>query len=155
MQRVLFLFWVIPFLASQTVTEVEITFEPSYHVRDFSRGYYQVFSVEVAPHSGTLLHRHRQDYVSVTLGDAHVLYEVRGKPPVDLNLKDGDTRFTPGNFAHVVKNLSDQPFRNVTVELLQDGTRASRESVGEKRAAKRHSRGACEVTFHKRRGAGI
>jgi hypothetical protein len=45
--------------------------------------------------------------------------EVRGKPPLDLRLKDGETRFTPGNFSHVVKNLSDQPFRNVTIELLR------------------------------------
>jgi beta-alanine degradation protein BauB len=46
--------------------------------------------------------------------------EVEGKPAVDVKLADGDTRFTPGNFAHMAKDLSDQPFRNVTIELLQD-----------------------------------
>jgi len=66
------------------------------------------------------MHRHRHDYIFVTLGDAHVSNEVKGTPPVDLRLRDGDARFTPGNFAHVARNLSDQPFRNVTIELMQD-----------------------------------
>jgi len=45
---------------------------------------------------------------------------VKGKPPVAVKLQEGETRFTPGNFAHVARNLADTPFRNVTVELLQD-----------------------------------
>ena len=43
-----------------------------------------------------------------------------GKPPVSLKLQEGETRFVPGNFAHIAKNLSDQPFRNVTIELMKD-----------------------------------
>ncbi len=119
MKRVLFLFLLIPFLAAQTATEVEITSEPSHHLA-LENELLRVFQVEVAPHTSTLMHRHRHDYVFVTLGDAHVSNEVEGKPPVDLRLTDGDTRFTAGNFAHVARNLSDQPFRNVTIELLQD-----------------------------------
>jgi quercetin dioxygenase-like cupin family protein len=80
----------------------------------------RVFKVEVPPHAATLLHRHRHDYIFVTLGDADISNEVTGKPPVELKFADGDARFTEGNFAHVARNLSDQPFRNVTVELLQD-----------------------------------
>ena len=121
MRRVLFLLCVMPIVAAQTVTEVELTSDPAYHAEDYAYGSYQVFGVEVAAHSATFLHRHRHDFVSVTLGDAHILNEVQGKPTVDLKLKDGDTRFTTGNFAHVVKNLSDRPFRNITIELLQDG----------------------------------
>jgi quercetin dioxygenase-like cupin family protein len=119
MKHALFLFLLIPFLAAQTATEVEVTAEPSHHLA-LENEYLRVFKVEVAPHASTLMQRHRHDYVFVTLGDAHVSNEVEGKPPVDLRLTDGDTRFTPGNFAHVAKNLSDQPFRNVTIELLQD-----------------------------------
>jgi quercetin dioxygenase-like cupin family protein len=37
-----------------------------------------------------------------------------------LKLADGQTEFTPGNFAHIAKNLADTPFRNVTIEFLQD-----------------------------------
>jgi quercetin dioxygenase-like cupin family protein len=119
MKRLLFLFLLIPFLAAQTVTEVEITAEPSHHLV-LENEYLRVFKVEVAPHTSTLMHRHRHDYVYVTLGDAHVSNEVEGKPPVDVKLADGDTRFTPGNFAHIAQNLTDQPFRNVTIELMQD-----------------------------------
>ena len=64
--------------------------------------------------------RQGHDYVYVTIGDAHLSNEVQGKPPADVRLSDGDTRFTPGNFAHVARNLADQPFRNVTIELMQD-----------------------------------
>jgi len=119
MKRTLFLFLLIPFLAAQTATEVEITSEPSHHFF-LENEFVRVFKVEDAPHASTLLHRHGHDYVFVTLGDAHVSNEVEGKPPADLKLTNGETHFVPGNFAHVAKNLSDQPFRNVTIELMQD-----------------------------------
>src|SRR5216683_6556866 len=118
MKRALLLFLLIPFLAAQTTSEVEITSEPSHHLA-LENEYIRVFKVEVAPHASTLMHRHRHDYVFVTLCDAQVSNEVEGKPPVDLELADGETRFVPGNFAHIARNLSDQPFRNVTIELMQ------------------------------------
>ena len=99
--------------------EVEITAEPAHHLA-LENELVRVFQVEVAPNASTLMHRHRHDYLFVTLGDAHVGNEVQGKAPVELKLADGDTRFSPGDFAHVARNLSDRPFRNVTVELMQD-----------------------------------
>jgi quercetin dioxygenase-like cupin family protein len=119
MRRTLFLLLLVPFLLAQTATEVEITAEPSHHLA-LDNEYVRVFKVEVAPHASTLMHRHRHDYVYVTLGDAHLSNEVEGKPPVEVKLTDGDTRFTAGNFAHIARNLSGQPFRNVTIELMQD-----------------------------------
>jgi quercetin dioxygenase-like cupin family protein len=119
MKRLLFLFLLIPFVAAQTTTEVEITAEPSHHVV-LENDYIRVLKVDVAPHAATLLHRHRHDYIFVMLGDTHLSNEVVGKPPVEVKFADGDTRFTPGNFAHVARNLADQPFRNVAVELMQD-----------------------------------
>jgi quercetin dioxygenase-like cupin family protein len=98
---------------------VEITAEPMHHLV-VDNEQVRAFLVEVAPHASTLLHHHGHDYLFVTLGESHVANEVLGKPPVELKLADGETRFTPGNFAHVAKNLSDQPFRNVTIELMQD-----------------------------------
>jgi quercetin dioxygenase-like cupin family protein len=109
----------VPFLLAESTTEVEIGAEPSHH-NALENEYVRVFKVEVAPHASTLMHRHRHDYVYVTLGDAHVSNEVEGKAPVEVKFVDGDTRFAPGNFAHVATNLSDQPFRNVTIELMQD-----------------------------------
>lgn len=108
-------------LAAQTTApaEVEITAEPSHHLA-VENAYVRAFKVEVAPNSPTLMHRHRHDYVFVTLGASKVENDVAGKPPVRLTLQDGETRFTPGGFAHIAKNLSDKPFRNVTIEFLQD-----------------------------------
>jgi len=119
MKRLLFLLLLFPFLAAQTAREVEITAEPSHHLA-IENEYVRAFKVQVAPNKPTMLHRHRHDYVFVTLGDAHISNEVAGQPAVDVKLADGDTRFVPGNFAHVARTLTDQPFRNVTVELLQD-----------------------------------
>lgn len=105
--------------ASATAPEVEITSEPSHHLA-LDNDFVRVFKVEVAPHAATLMHRHRHDYLFVTIGDAHVSNEPEGKPAVELNLTDGETRFAAGNFAHVARNLAETPFRNVTIEILQD-----------------------------------
>jgi hypothetical protein len=56
------------------------------------------------------MHGHRHDYVYVTLGDAHVSNEVGGKPPADVKLSDGDTRFVPGNFAQLRRIFRNGPF---------------------------------------------
>ena len=104
---------------SATPSEVELTAEPSHHLA-FQNSYVRVFQVEAAPHSSTLLHRHRHDYIFVTLGPSEVSNEVQGKAPATLKLQDGEARFTPGDFAHIVRNLATTPFRNVTIELLRD-----------------------------------
>ena len=110
----------IPFAtALAAAPEVEITSEPSHHFA-IENEYVRVFQVEVAPNGSTLLHRHRHDYLFVTLGDSHVSNEVADKPAVDLKLSDGETYFVPGGFAHVARNFSSQPFRNVTIEFMQD-----------------------------------
>jgi quercetin dioxygenase-like cupin family protein len=109
----------IPFVLAQTAIEVEITAEPSHHIA-LENEMLRVFKVEVAPKGSTLMHRHRHDYFSVALGDSHISNEVEGKQPSDVKLNDGDTRFTAGNFAHIARDLADTPFRNVTIELLQD-----------------------------------
>ena len=106
-------------LFAQVPGEVEITAEPHHHLA-LENAYVRAFKVEVAPHDQTLMHRHRHDYVFVTLGATQVENDIAGKPPVTLKLQDGETRFTPGDFAHIAKNLSGAPFRNVTIEFLQD-----------------------------------
>lgn len=111
---------VLPLLAALAAApEVEIASEPLHHLV-LENEYVRVFLVEVPPGVTTLLHRHRHDYVFVVLGDSHVSNEVADKPAVELKFADGETRFTPGNFAHAARNLSDKPFRNVTIEIMQD-----------------------------------
>jgi quercetin dioxygenase-like cupin family protein len=119
MKRWFFLLFAAVLLAAQTASEVEITAEPHHHLT-LENEYVRVFNVEVAPQAATLMHRHRHDYVYVTLGASHVSNEVEGKAAVEVKLPDGETRFSPAPFAHVARNLSDQPFRNVTIEYLQD-----------------------------------
>ena len=99
--------------------EVEITAEPSHHLA-FENDQVRVFKVEVPPRKSTLMHWHRHDYLFITLGADHVSNQIQGRDPIELNFVDGDTRFVSTNFAHVAQNLSDKPFRNVTIELLKD-----------------------------------
>ena len=106
-------------LAAQAVPEVEITAEPHHHLALENKSV-RVFNVDLPPHSDTLMHWHRHDYIYVTLGAAEVVNAVKDKPPVTIKLQDGETRFSPATFAHIARNLSDQPFRNVTIEILED-----------------------------------
>ena len=106
---------------AQTPNEIPITAEPSHHVV-LENEYVRAFKVEVPPHAQTLIHRHDHDYVFITLGDSEVENTVTGKSPVQLKLKDGEARFLMGGFSHTAHNLSDQPFRNITIELLRDTT---------------------------------
>jgi uncharacterized RmlC-like cupin family protein len=113
------------FLATATLAQqqpsVEITSEPSHHLV-LQNEYVRVFDVTVAPQASTLVHRHNSDYLFVTLGDSDVVSARVGEKPVALQLKDGEVRYTPGNFAHAAINKSDRPFHNITIELLKPST---------------------------------
>jgi quercetin dioxygenase-like cupin family protein len=107
------------FAQTAALRPVEIPAEPSHHLA-LENEYVRVFRVEVAPNTSTLMHNHGHDYIYVSVGISQIENDVAGKPPVKLALQDGETHFVPGGFAHIAKNLSDHPFRNVTIELLQD-----------------------------------
>jgi quercetin dioxygenase-like cupin family protein len=99
--------------------EIEVIAEPHHHLVLENKSV-RVFNVDVPPHTDTLMHWHRHDYVYVTLGDAEIVNAVKDKPPVTLKLRDGETRFSPAPFAHIARNLGDQAFRNLTIEILED-----------------------------------
>src|SRR6476646_4130735 len=84
---------------------VEITSEPSHHLV-LENAFVRVFDVSVAPKATTLVHRHNNDYVFVTLGDADITNARVGAQPARLQLKDGDARYTAGGFAHAAINNS-------------------------------------------------
>ncbi len=122
MKRPLLLFLLlIPFLAAQTTTEVEITSEPSHHF-SLENEFIRVFKVEVVPHASTLMHRHRHDYVFVTLGDAHVSNEVEGKPPALM--QDEKLRQTPSRWP---EESGEKTFPGGQSKILfvRDGVRVS------------------------------
>lgn len=106
-------------LTAQSPPAVEITAEPAHHLL-LENQYVRVFLAEVAPHQATLLHHHGHDYVFVSIGAAQISNEVEGKTPVILTMQDGETRFAPGGFAHIARNLADTQFRAIAVEFLQD-----------------------------------
>jgi quercetin dioxygenase-like cupin family protein len=110
---VFYLFWTK--LLAQTV--VPITSEPDHHLV-LSNDYVRVFQVEVPPKSETFYHQHDYDYLYVAIGDADVTSTRIHEAPVSVELKDGDVELAKGPFAHKAANDSDQPFRNVTIELL-------------------------------------
>jgi quercetin dioxygenase-like cupin family protein len=105
--------------AQAVAPEVEITAEPHHHLTLENKSV-RVFNVEIPAHTETLMHWHRHDYIAVNLGAAEVVNSVKDKPPVTVKLQDGQTTFSPAAFAHIARNLTDQPFRNVTIEILED-----------------------------------
>jgi len=96
---------------------IEITAEPNHHLM-FENQFVRVFKVELAPHAAMIVHTHRHDYFFVSLGESHIENDVVGKPPALRTFRDGETFFVPGDFAHSAKNLSDQTFQVVAVELM-------------------------------------
>ena len=100
---------------------VEITSEPSHHLV-FQNERVRVFNVLAPAKASTLVHRHNYDYAFVTLGDTDITNSLVGEAPVQMLLKDGETRFTKGGFAHSVTNNSEHAFHNVTIELLKPST---------------------------------
>ena len=106
---------------AQQSQPVEITSEPRHHLV-FENEYVRVFDVTVEPRTSTLVHRHNHDYLFVTLGDSDIVSTRPGEKPVHLLVKDGETRFTAGNFAHAALNQSEKPFHNITIELLKPST---------------------------------
>lgn len=94
------------------------TGEPHHHLK-IENEYVRAYFVEVPAHRSTQLHQHDNDYLFVSLGAADVVNAVPEKPEVHLTLKDGETHFTLGGFAHAARNLAGTPFRNVTIALLK------------------------------------
>jgi quercetin dioxygenase-like cupin family protein len=134
-------------------SEVDITGEPHHHLV-FENKLVRVFDVTVPPGETTLIHRHNHDYVYVTLGAADLDNRVEGKQSARVQLQDGETRFLAGNFAHAVRDLASTPFRNITVELLEDAKTRNAPSPwdsgkNEDRSLQILSRGTQQILFVK------
>lgn len=97
---------------------VPVESEPRHHLA-FENGFVRAFRVVVAPKDATLLHEHARDYVYVTLGRADIVNAVLDKPEVHAELPDAEVHFARGGFAHVARNLSERPFRNLTIEFVE------------------------------------
>ena len=77
----------------------------------------RVLDVTVPPFDGTLFHIHENPYVYVSLGPATLKAQVVGQTDfTDLNLKDGEVRYSPA-VTHRVGNIGATPFRNITIQI--------------------------------------
>jgi quercetin dioxygenase-like cupin family protein len=133
--------------AQAAAPEVEITNEPHHHLT-FENKSVRVFNVEVAPKTETQIHWHRHDYIAVTLGPAEISNAVKDKPPATVKFAAGDTRFASATFAHFVRATGPEPFRNVTVELLEDESlRTSSSKWDEDRALDVLPNGTKQILF--------
>ena len=113
--------------AAQSPVIVDVTQEPSHHW-EMSNDWVRVLDVVVAPHTTTLMHRHVDDYLFVTLvgGDADITNQRWGQPPAHLDLHAGDVNFAAGLFAHSAAVNSDRAFHNTTIALRHAATNVKR-----------------------------
>lgn len=95
---------------------VAISDEP-HHRLVLQNEFVRVYDVTVPPLDFTLLHQHDLPYLYVVLGAADIINAIVGKPELHQIMQDGDTHYSPGHFAHLVRTDSGVPFHNVTVEL--------------------------------------
>jgi hypothetical protein len=98
---------------------VEITAEPSHHLK-IDNPYIRAFYIDVAPHQSTLMHHHGYDYLAVALGHTEIDSVMSNGTVKHVVLEDGAIGYTPAGLTHVATNLAAAPFRNATIELLQN-----------------------------------
>jgi hypothetical protein len=144
-----YLFLIATLLAAQALSpEVELNAEPHHHLI-LENQHVRVYNVEVPPHTDTLMHWHRHDYISINFA-AEIVNAVKDKPPLTIKLEDGETKFSPAPFAHIVRNQTDQPFRNITVEIVDDESlRRSTPHWDEDRAFETFPGGTQQILFVK------
>ena len=105
--------------------QVPATREPHHDVKLDNR-LVRVLDVTVAPFDGTLYHIHENPYTYVSIGPATLKAQALGASEiVDLNLKDGEVRFSPA-VTHRVGNIGSTAFRNITIQIQgKDDTTAN------------------------------
>ena len=107
----------LPLTAADNTASVPVTREPHHHLI-LENQYTRVYDVTVAPHESTLLHRHDNDYVAVVVSPSEIQSEVEGKPVTTGRAGLGEVRFVSAPITHRLTNTGDQPFRNITIEIL-------------------------------------
>jgi len=108
-----------PPAATAPVKPVSLSEEPS-HRYLIDNDYVDMANLVLEPNAATRLHQHRHDLVTVTVGASQISDEVAGQAPVVVKLRDGQVRFTEAGLSHVVRNLGNAPFREITIELRHD-----------------------------------
>jgi hypothetical protein len=108
---------------------VPVKDEP-HHVLVFKNDFVHVFNVTVPPLDATLMHQHDLPYIYLILGATEIVNAVQGKQEVEMSLADGDTRYSPGGFAHIARTDAGINFHNITIELAKPQANAHNLPVG-------------------------
>jgi hypothetical protein len=95
--------------------------EPHHHLA-YEDSTLRVLRVRVPAHDSTVLHEHDADYFWIALGSSSVVNAKVGAPDATIASQDLSIHYTPGKFAHVARNPGDEPFDNITIELLRPQT---------------------------------
>jgi hypothetical protein len=66
------------------------------------------------------MHHHGYDYLAVALGHTEIDSVMSNGTVKHVVLEDGAIGYTPAGLTHVATNLAAAPFRNATIELLQN-----------------------------------
>jgi len=98
---------------------VEITAEPSHHLK-IDNSDIRAFYVDVAPGRSTKMHHHGYDYMAVVFGHSEIDSITPDGTVKHVVLEDGAVGYTPAGLTHVATDLATTPFRNATIELLQN-----------------------------------
>ncbi len=98
---------------------VEITAEPSHHLK-IDNPYIRAFYIDVEPQQSTLMHHHGYDYMAVAFGHTDINSITPDGKVKHIVLEDGAVGYTPAGLTHLATNLAATPFRNATIELLQN-----------------------------------
>jgi hypothetical protein len=111
-----------PYLPPQNPTApvgpVSISEEP-HHRLILQNDFVHVYNVMVPPLDFTLLHQHDLPYLYVVLSQSDIVNAIAGKPELHQVFQDGETHYSPGHFAHLVRTDSGMPFHNITIELVR------------------------------------
>jgi quercetin dioxygenase-like cupin family protein len=103
---------------------VPVSQEPDHHLQ-LETPQIKIYDVVVPPGQQTLMHVHDKDYFFVDFGGATLRNQGAGQPEQDLILQDGEVRYS-GKVTHRVRNIGKNPFHNLTVELIQPPSPASK-----------------------------
>ena len=98
---------------------VEVANEPSHHLK-IENEYVRAYFVEVAPGQSTLMHHHSTDYLAVAIGAAEVDAAGADGTTKHISFQDGQVNYSPAGVTHLVSNKGTVPFRNATIEMLQN-----------------------------------
>jgi quercetin dioxygenase-like cupin family protein len=74
-------------------------------------------SVELQPGATMDAHEHKGPHLAIALTDLKLRNDVDGKPPADLDMKNGDIIWVPGGLKHSLTNKGSETARFVTLEF--------------------------------------